>query len=159
VVGDAQIGGGSGDGDATLVVQPVVIWADQHQIARKSAIYPHKVAPITDADCTPHRRGSTPAGKRAAQPWQIAQREDKRGAGNSHTPPYLVTYIRAAVAAAVAARSLIALALESQTGGGSIRLIVLMRSMDRSKEATLLIPVVSAQATRYASAKSIRSVS
>ncbi len=52
-----------------------------------------------------------------------------------------------------------ALALENQTGGGSIRSIVLMRSMDRSKEATLLIPVLSAHATRYASAKSIRSVS
>ena len=45
------------------------------------------------------------------------------------------------------------------TGGGSIRSIVLIRSMDRSKDATLLTPVLSAQATRYASAKSIRSVS
>ncbi len=46
-----------------------------------------------------------------------------------------------------------------QTGGGSIRSIVSTRSMDRSKEATLPTPVLSAQATRYASAKSIRSVS
>ena len=46
-----------------------------------------------------------------------------------------------------------------QTGGGSIRSIVLTRSIERSKEAILPIPVVSAQATRYASAKSIRSVS
>src|SRR5215211_824764 len=44
-----------------------------------------------------------------------------------------------------------------QTRGGSIRSIVLTRSIDRSKEATLPTPVVSAQATRYASAKSIRS--
>ena len=48
---------------------------------------------------------------------------------------------------------------DHQTGGGSIRSIVLIRSMDRSKDATLLTPVLSAQATRYASAKSIRSVS
>lgn len=46
-----------------------------------------------------------------------------------------------------------------QTGGGSIRSIVLTRSIDRSKETTMPTPVVSAQATRYASAKSIRSVS
>ena len=46
-----------------------------------------------------------------------------------------------------------------QTGGGSIRSIVFTRSIDRSKEATWPTPVVSAQATRYASAKSIRSVS
>jgi integrase/recombinase XerD len=46
-----------------------------------------------------------------------------------------------------------------QTGGGSIRSIVFTRSIGRSKEATWPIPVVSAHATRYASAKSIRSVS
>jgi len=68
-------------------------------VGRKSGIYPHKVAAIRDADCTSSPEGSTPAGKRTAQPWQIAQREDKHGAGNNHTPPYLVTYTRAAVAA------------------------------------------------------------
>jgi hypothetical protein len=36
----------------------------------------------------------------------------------------------------------------SQTGGGSIRSIVRTRSIDRSKEATLPTPVLSAQATR-----------
>ena len=36
----------------------------------------------------------------------------------------------------------------SQTGGGSIRSIVCTRSIDRSKEATLPTPVLSAQATR-----------
>ena len=48
---------------------------------------------------------------------------------------------------------------DHHTGGGSIRSIVFIRSMDRSKDTTLLTPVLSAQATRYASAKSIRSVS
>lgn len=37
--------------------------------------------------------------------------------------------------------------------------MVLTRSIERSKDTTRLTPVVSAQATRYASAKSIRSVS
>jgi hypothetical protein len=75
--------------------------------------------------------------------------------GNSTTPSRVVAYFRAAVGREITA----VLALANQTGGGSIRSIVLMRSMDRSKEATLLIPVLSAHATRYASAKSIRSVS
>lgn len=42
---------------------------------------------------------------------------------------------------------------------GSTRSTVPTRSMDRSKEATLLIPVLSAHATRYASAKSSLSTS
>lgn len=42
---------------------------------------------------------------------------------------------------------------------GSTRSTVPTRSIDRSNETTLLIPVVSAQATRYASAKSSRPTS
>jgi hypothetical protein len=49
--------------------------------------------------------------------------------------------------------------LGDQTGGGSMRSIVSIRSMDRSNEAILPTPVLSAHAARYASAKSIRSIS
>ena len=41
-VGDDEVVGGSGDGDDALVVQPVVVGADQHQIVQLgcSAVFP-----------------------------------------------------------------------------------------------------------------------
>jgi hypothetical protein len=41
-VGDDEIVGGSGDGDDAAVVQPVVIWADQHQVGQLggTAVFP-----------------------------------------------------------------------------------------------------------------------
>jgi hypothetical protein len=49
--------------------------------------------------------------------------------------------------------------LARQASPGSMRSTVPIRSIDRSNDAILLIPVLSAVATRYASAKSSRSVS
>jgi hypothetical protein len=42
VVGDDEVVGGSGDGDQTAVVQPVVVGADQHQVDQfgESAVLP-----------------------------------------------------------------------------------------------------------------------
>jgi hypothetical protein len=39
-VGDAKRVGGSGDGDEALVVAPVVVGADQHEVGDKSGLYP-----------------------------------------------------------------------------------------------------------------------
>ena len=50
-------------------------------------------------------------------------------------------------------------AVLGQVAGGSVRSIVPTRSIDRSNEAMRLTPELSAEATRYASAKSMRSSS
>lgn len=39
-VGDGEMVGWSGDGDDASVMQPVVVGADQHQVADESGIYP-----------------------------------------------------------------------------------------------------------------------
>jgi hypothetical protein len=86
--------------------------------------------------------------------WECTRSEWRRLAVGLACPG-VVTDVWAANSREIAA----ALALANQTPGGSIRPIVSMPSMDRSKEAILLTPVLSAHATRYASAKSIRSIS
>jgi hypothetical protein len=41
-VGDDEVVGGSGDGDPAAVVEPMVIWADQHQVGQLggTAVFP-----------------------------------------------------------------------------------------------------------------------
>src|ERR687891_631879 len=75
------------------------------------------------------------------------------------SPTRIAASTAATRSAASCSRSRLAADVGHHTGGGSTRSIVSTRSMDRSKDTIVPTPVVSAQATRYASAKSTRSVS
>ena len=55
-VGDDEIVCGSGDGDDAAVVQPVVIWADQHQVGQLSGA---AVFPVPDMMCVQTAGGTT----------------------------------------------------------------------------------------------------